>query len=118
MCNDGKRKLDYIDRCTIIDKASDIFVNQSISETADITNNTLLIDQLKTQNDEASQLIIHLEHEHNANLNKVTMMLSAIEQMESKIYCMKQFMKTSRSSSGRRWKNYYAKVRKMGPCNF
>lgn len=53
----------------------------------------MLINQLKTQNDEASLKIIHLEREHDANLKKLMAMLSAIEQMESKMYRMQQLMK-------------------------
>ncbi|XP_071570744.1 uncharacterized protein [Temnothorax nylanderi] len=52
----------YIEQCTI-DETSEISINQSNSETpCDTASNKLLIDQLKAQNDEASQKIIHLEH--------------------------------------------------------
>ncbi|XP_024868263.1 uncharacterized protein LOC112452348 [Temnothorax curvispinosus] len=102
----------YIDQYTI-DETSEISINQSNSETpCDTASNKLLIDQLKAQNDEASQKIIHLEREHDANLNKLMVMLSAIEQMESKMYCTKRLFMKVTSSSGRRWKKYYARVQK------
>ncbi|XP_077255462.1 uncharacterized protein LOC143896084 [Temnothorax americanus] len=102
----------YIDQDTI-DETSEISINQSNSKTpCDTANNKLLIDQLKAQNDEASQKIIHLEREHDANLNKLMVMLSAIEQMESKMYRTKRLFTKVTNSSGRRWKKYYARVQK------
>jgi len=51
-----------------------------------IANNKSIIDQLRVQIDEASQIIICLKHEHDdANLNKLNMMLSDIEQMKNEM---------------------------------
>lgn len=53
-----------------------------------------------------------MQNEYNANLNKLNMMLSEIEQMESEMRVTKRLFMKTKGSAGRRWKRYYAKIQK------
>lgn len=81
--NDNEKK-DHISQCTDNDPSKTL-IDQCNSEIPCNTENKSIINQLKAQGNEASQIIINLQHERDANLNKLNVMLSNIEEMESEM---------------------------------
>lgn len=87
-------------------------IDQCNSEIPCNTENKSIINQLKAQGNEASQIIINLQHERDANLNKLNVMLSNIEEMESEMRFTKELLMKTKDSGGRRWKKYHTRLSK------